>query len=165
MDVHTSDRMAERGQGATGVRIGERNWATRDPGEEEVKRRKCRRCVGAMEATGRRPLRKTSVGDAGVGASEEQTHHISVGVRVREGVENRFVGPAIPLVRGARPSQLHSCCLPSLLVPPPYLHRRRNARRLRRRCPSYPPSLLPPSSPRSSSTLHPCPAPRLPVPP
>jgi hypothetical protein len=71
MDVNTSYRMAERGQGATSLRIGECNWATRGPDEEEVKRRKCGRCVGAVEATGRRPLKKTSEGGAGVGASEE----------------------------------------------------------------------------------------------
>jgi hypothetical protein len=50
--------------------IGEHNWVTRVP-DKEVKRRKFGRCVGAVEATGKWPLKKTSEGGAGVGASEE----------------------------------------------------------------------------------------------
>jgi hypothetical protein len=72
MDVHTSDRIAERGRGASGVCIGERDSATWGPAEEEVRRRKRRHSVGTMEATGRRPLpeEEDERKGAGVGASE-----------------------------------------------------------------------------------------------
>lgn len=89
-DVHTSNWMAERGQRATGVRIGERDWATRGQGrKEEETRALCWRGGGDREAattrkTGQR--KKTSERGAAVGASEEQTHHVGVGARVREGV-------------------------------------------------------------------------------
>ncbi|KAJ7789237.1 hypothetical protein B0H14DRAFT_2945171, partial [Mycena olivaceomarginata] len=79
----------------------------RGPGEEEVKRSKRGRCVGAVETTGRRPL------------PERQTN----GRRAR-GAQNRLVVPAIYRSSVARQSQWRSCCLLSLLLTPPYLHRR-----------------------------------------
>jgi hypothetical protein len=75
MDVHTSDRMAERGQRATGVRIGERDWATRGQGGKEEEARALRwRGGGDREAATTRKTdrrKKTSERGAAVGASEE----------------------------------------------------------------------------------------------